>query len=207
MAGKTPAKAAKAAKKPSNAAQKPATKASSGKPAKATASTKAAKAAPKPAAKRTAVKPANAAKTTGKPAKNGAQGKPALLSGGNPQIPKGYGDAPVRAYIAAMPGWKRDIGRRMDALVVQAVPGVRKAVKWNSPFYGVEEGRYFLSFHCFNKFVRVTFFDGESLRPPPAGPSKLKNVRYLDVYQDAGLDEAQFADWVEQASKLPGERM
>jgi hypothetical protein len=133
-------------------------------------------------------------------------GKPVLLSGGNPQIPKGYGDAPVQAYIAAMPGWKRDIGRRLDAIITRAIPGVRKAVKWNSPFYGVEEGIWFLSFHCFTKYIKVTFFSGASLRPPPAGLSKYQQVRYLDIYEDQ-FDEAQFAAWVEQASKLPGEKM
>jgi hypothetical protein len=134
--------------------------------------------------------------------------KPVLLSGGNPQIAKGYGDAPVQAYIAAMPGWKRDVGRRLDALIVRTVPGVRKAVKWNSPFYGVEdEGQgWFLSFHCFTKYIKVTFFRGTSLRPVPPGPSKHKDVRYLDIHEDE-LDEAQFAAWVKQANQLPGERM
>jgi hypothetical protein len=132
--------------------------------------------------------------------------KPKLLSGGNPQIAKGYGDAPVQAYIAAMPGWKRDPGRRLDALIVRTVPGVRKAVKWNSPFYGVEDQVWFLSFHCFTKYVKVTFFRGAALRPAPPGESKHKDVRYLDIYEDQ-LDEAQFAAWVKQASQLPGERM
>lgn len=133
-------------------------------------------------------------------------GEVVLLSGGNPQILKGYGDAPVQAYIAAMPGWKSDIGRRLDALVEQAVPGVRKAVKWNSPFYGLEDDCWFLSFHCFTRYVKVTFFRGSQLDPPPAGRSKYEAVRYLDIYED-GLDEAQFADWVRQASLLPGEKM
>lgn len=134
--------------------------------------------------------------------------QPVLLSGGNPQIAKGYGDAPVQAYIAAMPGWKSDIGRRLDALIQRTVPDVRKAVKWNSPFYGVddEEQGWFLSFHCFMKYVKVTFFRGASLRPVPPGPSKHKDVRYLDIYENQ-FDEAQFIDWVEQASKLPGERL
>lgn len=133
---------------------------------------------------------------------------PILLAGGNPQIPKGYGDAPVLAYIAAIPGWKQGVGRRLDALIVGAVPGVRKAVKWNSPFYGVEDESqgWFLSFHCFTKYVRVTFLRGAALRPLPTGASKHANVRYLDIFED-GLDEAQFIDWVTQASKLPGERM
>ncbi len=133
---------------------------------------------------------------------------PVLLSGGNPQIAKGYGDAPVQAYIAAMPGWKRDVGRRLDALIARTVPGMRKAVKWNSPFYGVadESQGWFLSFHVFTKYVKVTFFRGASLRPVPPGESKHKDVRYLDIYEDE-LDEAQFAAWVKQASQLPGERM
>ena len=134
-------------------------------------------------------------------------GKPALLAGGNPQIAKGEGDAPVQAYIAAMPGWKRDVGRHLDALIARAVPGVRKAVKWNSPFYGVEGQGWFLSFHCFTKYVKVAFFRGASLRPLPPGESKHKNVRYLDIYEGDQLDEAQLIAWATQASKLPGERM
>jgi hypothetical protein len=133
--------------------------------------------------------------------------KPALLAGGNPQIAKGEGDAPVRAYIAAMPGWKRGVGRRLDALITRTVPGVRKAVKWNSPFYGIEGNGWFLSFHCFTRYVKVTFFRGTSLRPVPPGPSKHKTVRYFDIHEDEELDEAQLADWVKQASQLPGERM
>ena len=133
--------------------------------------------------------------------------KPVLLSGGNPQIQKGYGDAPVQAYIAAMPGWKRDLGRRLDALIVRAVPGVYKAVKWNSPFYGFEGEGWFLSLHCFTKYVKVAFFRGSSLRPPPPGASKQKEVRYLDIHEHDQLDEARFVRWVKQASKLPGERM
>jgi hypothetical protein len=131
--------------------------------------------------------------------------KPKRLSGGNPQIAKGDGDAPVRAYIAAMPGWKREIGRRLDALIGRAVPRVHKAVKWNSPFYGVDDS-WFLSFHCFTNYVKVTFFRGVSLQPIPPGASKHKTVRYLDI-REGELDEAQLADWVKQASRLPGERM
>ena len=142
-----------------------------------------------------------------KPAPKPAAATPALLSGGNPQIAKAYGDAPVQAYIAAMPGWKRDIGRRLDALITRAVPGVRKAVKWNSPFYGVEDGVWFLSFHCYAKYVKVAFFRGAALRPLPPGSSTQKHVRYLDLHEDDKIDEAQFAKWVKQASKLPGERM
>ena len=160
-------------------------------------------------------------KTSAKLAKKGARKrvatKPALLAGGNPQIAKAYGDAPVQAYIAAisasktrvnalMPSWKRDVGRRLDALIVRTVPGVRKAIKWNSPFYGVEDQVWFLSFHVFTKYVKVTFFRGASLRPVPPGESKHKDVRYLDIHEDE-LDEAQFAAWVKQASQLPGERM
>lgn len=133
--------------------------------------------------------------------------KPKLLSGGNPQTAKGYGDAPVQDYIAAMPGWKSDLGRRLNALITRAVPKVHKAVKWNSPFYGVEDGVWFLSFHCFTKDIKVAFFRGASLRPVPPGKSKQKEVRYLDIHEDDKLDETQFAAWVKQASKLPGERM
>jgi hypothetical protein len=132
---------------------------------------------------------------------------PRLLSGGNPQIPKGYGDAPVQAYIAAMPGWKREVGRRLDALIVAAVPGVQKAVKWNSPFYGIEGQGWFLSYHCFTRYVKVTFFRGTSLSPVPPGASKHPEVRYLDIREDDPLDEAQLVAWVSQASRLPGERL
>jgi hypothetical protein len=136
-----------------------------------------------------------------------AAAKPALLSGGNPQIAKGEGDAPVRAYIAAMPGWKRAVGRRLDAIIVATVPGVHKAVKWNSPFYGNEGDGWFLNFHCFTKYVKVAFFRGTSLRPMPPGASKHRDVRYFDIHEDEQLDERQFARWVKQASQLPGERM
>jgi hypothetical protein len=132
-----------------------------------------------------------------------------LLSGGNPQIAKGYGNAPVQAYIAAMPGWKRDVGRRLDAIISRAAPDVRKAVKWNSPFYGVagEERGWFLSLHCFAKYIKVGFFRGASLRPVPPGESKHKEMRYLDIHEHDQLDEAQLASWVKQASRLPGEKM
>ena len=143
---------------------------------------------------------------TDNPAAREDAAKPVLLSGGNPQIAKGYGDAPVEAYIAAMPGWKRDVGRRLDAIIARTVPGVRKAVKWNSPFYGVEDGVWFLSFHCFTKYLKVTFFRGASLHPVPLGASRHKDVRHLDIYEGQ-LDEAQFTDWVRQASRLPGEKM
>jgi hypothetical protein len=133
--------------------------------------------------------------------------KPVLLAGGNPQIAKAEGDAPVQAYIAAMPGWKREVGRRLDALIARSVGGVHKAVKWNSPFYGVGNEGWFLSYHCFAKYVKVTFFRGTSLRPLPPGESKQKEVRYLDVRQDEPIDEAQLTDWIKQASQLPGVRM
>jgi hypothetical protein len=133
--------------------------------------------------------------------------KPVLLSGGNPQIAKGVGDAPVRAYIAAMPGWKRDIGRRLDALIVRIVPRVHKAIKWNSPFYGIEGDGWFLNFHCFTNYVKVAFFRGASLHPVPPGASKHKDVRYVDIRKDDPLDESQLTDWVRQASQLPGERI
>jgi hypothetical protein len=168
------------------------------------ASRKSAKIAKKAAAK--AAKPRKAVPKATKSKGPAAAAKPALLSGGNPQIAKAYGDAPVQAYIAAMPGWKSELGRRLDALIARTVPGVRKAVKWNSPFYGIEDHIWFLSFHCFAKYIKVTFFRGASLRPVPLGESKHKDVRYLDIRED-GLDEAQFVDWVKQASQLPGERL
>ncbi|GLS29580.1 hypothetical protein SAMN04488498_111154 [Mesorhizobium albiziae] len=146
------------------------------------------------------------AKTAKKATAKKAAGEPVLLSGGNPQIAKGYGDAPVQAYIAAMPGWKSDVGRRLDAIIERSVPGVLKAVKWNSPMYGVEEGTYFLGIHVFAKYVKVAFFRGAELEPLPPRTSKHKDVRYLDIHEGQ-LDEAQFADWVKQASKLPGEKM
>ena len=133
--------------------------------------------------------------------------KVVLLSGGNPQIPKGDGDAPVQAYIAAMPGWKRDLGKRLDALVERTVPNVHKAVKWNSPFYGIEGRGWFLSLHCFTKYVKLTFFRGRSLRPVPPGESKHNEVRYFDIREDEPLDEAQLTAWIKQASQLPGEKL
>jgi len=165
------------------------------------------KVAKKAAAKRVAAGPRKMAPKS--PAKSSARSsaKPALLAGGNPQIAKGYGDAPVQAYIAAMPGWKRDVGHRLDALITRTVPGVAKAVKWNSPFYGIEDGVWFLSFHCFAKYVKVAFFRGASLRPVPPGTSKQKEVRYLDIYEDDEFDETQLAAWVKQAAALPGVRM
>jgi hypothetical protein len=136
--------------------------------------------------------------------KSGEAAEPVLLSGGNPQIAKADGDAPVQAYIAAMPGWKSDVGRRLDSIVVRAVPDVRKAVRWNSPFYGMEGQGWFLNFHCFAKYVKVAFFNGASLDPVPPGESKDENVRYLNIYEDDQFDEKQFAAWVKQASQLAG---
>ena len=131
-------------------------------------------------------------------------GKVVLLSGGNPQIAKADGDAPVQSYIAAMPGWKRAVGKRVDTLIVRGVPNVRKAVKWNSPFYGIEGKGWFLSFHVYTKYVKVLFFRGTSLLPVPPGASKSKDVRYLDIHEGDELDEAQMATWVKQAAALPG---
>lgn len=131
---------------------------------------------------------------------------PKLLSGGNPQIAKGSGDAPVQAYIAAVPGWKQPVCVELDAIIARAVPGVNKAVKWNSPFYGVEEGLWFLSFHVFEKYVKVTFFRGADLEPPPEGKSKYPDVRYYDIREGA-FDAKQFTAWVKQAARLPGEKM
>ena len=139
-----------------------------------------------------------------KPRKPATRPKVTLLSGGNPQIAKGDGDGPVRAYIAAMPGWKRDVGKRLDALIVRNVPNVRKAVKWNSPFYGIEGQGWFLSFHVFTSYVKVAFFRGRSLRPVPPGTSKHKDVRYIDIRDRDELDETQMASWLKQAAALPG---
>jgi len=131
----------------------------------------------------------------------------AYVSGGNPQIPLGYGEAPVRAFIAAMPGWKRAVGERLDLLVEQAAPAVMRAVKWNTPLYGMELDHYFLGFHCFERYIKVSFNTGARLDPRPPGPSKQADVRYLDIYEGDTFDEAQFSDWVKQASRLPGVRM
>jgi len=137
-----------------------------------------------------------------------ASDEPVLLSGGNPQIAKGDGDAPVQAYLAAMPGWKQAVGRRLDALIAAEVPGVRKAVKWNTPFYGVPEAEgWFLSFHCFARYIKVTFFQGGSLDPPPPETSKYPAVRYAHLREDEALDEAQLSAWIAQASRLPGEKL
>jgi hypothetical protein len=171
---------------------------------------KSTKVAKKAAARQVAAKTAKPRKTAPK-WQSRRSAKPTLLAGGNPQIAKADGDAPVQAYIAAMPGWKCDVGRRLDALIVRTVPRVRKAIKWNSPFYGIEgpgeRQGWFLSFHCFAKYIKVAFFRGTSLRPVPPGESKHKDTRYLDIHEDDQLDQAQLAAWVKQASLLPGELM
>jgi len=132
------------------------------------------------------------------------EGKVTLLSGGNPQIAKGEGDGPVQAYVAAMPGWKSEVGRQLDALIVKAVPGVRKAVKWNSPFYGVEGQGWFLSFHCFSKYIKLAFFRGAALDPAPPVDSKDANTRYVHIFEGDKLDEALLSSWFRQASQIPG---
>jgi hypothetical protein len=154
-------------------------------------------------------KPAKPAKKAPakKAAAKAAKKEPVLLSGGNPQIAKGEGDGPVQAYIEAMPGWKSRVGRQLDDLIVRTVPDVHKAVKWNSPFYGIEGDGWFLSYHCFDRYVKVTFFRGTSLDPVPPVASKTPETRYFHVHEDDELDEAQFTAWVKQASELPGERM
>jgi hypothetical protein len=133
-----------------------------------------------------------------------AAAKPRLLAGGNPQVAKADGDAPVQAYIAAIPGWKREVARRLDELIAGAYPKARKAVRWNSPFYGVEGGGWFLSLHCFTKYVKVTFFNGAALKPLPPGESKMKDVRHFDIREGDQIDEVRFAKWVKQAARLPG---
>ena len=150
---------------------------------------------------------ANSAKPATKSRATDGDKAPVLLSGGNPQIAKGYGNEPVQAYIAAMPGWKHDIGKRLDAIIVSTLPNVQKAVKWNTAFYGLDGATWFLGFHCLTKYVKVAFMRGASLDPMPPGTSKQKDVRYLDIYENDGIDETQFADWVWQASRLPGEKL
>lgn len=178
----------------------------SAKSAGKTTAKKVAKKVVKKVAKKTAAK-------TSKPRKAPAESQPEktatprLLSGGNPQIAKAYGDAPVQAYIAAMPGWKSAIGRQIDTLVERAVPEVYKAVKWNSPLYGIEGEGWFLSLHTFTNYVKVAFFRGTSLDPMPPGESRTPHTRYLDVREHEPIDEAQFIAWVKQARKLPGEKM
>ncbi|MEZ4364232.1 MAG: DUF1801 domain-containing protein [Kofleriaceae bacterium] len=200
MKAQRPAKAAKRAT-PSSAARPSLAKASP----KRVQSSPAAKASPAKRAPAKRVKSSPAAKASPKraPAKPASTAKPKLLSGGNPSIAKADGDAPVQAYLAALPGWKREVGRRIDAVVMKAVPQARKAVKWNSPFYGSEGRGWFMSFHVFTHYVKVGFFRGASLRPPPPGASTSKETRYLDVYEGQ-LDEAQLAAWAVQAAALPG---
>jgi hypothetical protein len=176
--------------------------------------------AKKQAAKKTAAKPSAPRKAAGRTQPTKAAGtsaasksgaaklaEPRLLSGGNPQIPKGYGDAPVHSYIAAMPGWKSAVWHRLDKLIERVVPGVRKAVKWNSPLYGMEDDSWFLGVHCFDRYIKLSFFHGASLKPVPPVESKMPHVRYFHIHEEDTIDEARFADWVKQASKLPGQRM
>jgi hypothetical protein len=151
-------------------------------------------------AKPSKAKPAKAKRSKLRKGKDGV----VLLSGGNPQIAKADGDAPVQAYIAALPGWKSGVGKRLDAIIVRSVPKVRKAVKWNSPFYGIEDRGWFMSFHAFTRYLKVAFIKGAALRPLPPGPSKDKDARYLDIYEGDELDEKQIASWVKQAAALPG---
>ncbi|XXT14993.1 DUF1801 domain-containing protein [Sorangium sp. So ce429] len=186
---------------------------STGKDSKSDLVVSAGKAKPKAKGASLASKPRKSVPEAKSAPKAGAKARPGagearpvkLLSGGNPQIAKADGDAPVQAYIAAMPGWKRGLGERLDAIIVRSVPDVRKAVKWNSPFYGVEGEGWFLSFHVLTRYVKVTFFQGTSLRPvPPGGTVKSKEARWIDIYEDDQLDEAQMAKWVKQAAALPG---
>jgi hypothetical protein len=180
------------------------TKRSADTAANATAKTSARKQSTKTPAKH---KPAKRERASAerKPVDKPSSRKPVLLSGGNPQIEKGDGDAPVQAYIAAMPGWKRGAGRRLDALVERTVPGVRKAVRWNSPFYGIEGKGWFLSYHCFARYIKLTFLRGTSLRPPPPVASKDPNTRYFHIQEDEPLDEQLLAGWIEQAANIPGD--
>ena len=140
-------------------------------------------------------------------ARRSGRSQPRLLAGGNPQIPKGDGDAPVQDYLAAMPGWKQGVGRSLDNLVERTVPGVRKAVRWNSPFYGIEGRGWFLSFHCFARYVKVTFLNGASLEPPPPIPSKHEDVRYHHIREGDALDDGRLEHWIAQAAALPGEEL
>lgn len=211
MTAGTPKKSTRAKKATATkpASTKPARKAAKSSASKATRATKApTRKTTKTAAKSTVRKASGTTPQRVSKAAKGSAGKtPVLLSGGNPQIAKGEGDAPVQAYIKAIPDrWKQDIARRIDTIVERTVPDVQKAVKWNSPFYGLDGKSWFLSLHCFTRYVKVTFFRGTSLRPVPPGESRTKETRYLDVPEE-GFDEKQFADWVKQASRLPGEKM
>ena len=142
-----------------------------------------------------------------KDASQGKRTKPRLLSGGNPQIPKGDGDAPVQAYLAAMPGWKREVGRYLDTLIERNVPDVRKAVRWNTPFYGIEGQGWFIAYHCFTKYVKVTFLNGASLRPVPPVASRHEDVRYFHIHEEDEPDEGLLVNWIKQASALPGDKV
>ncbi|MEI1278583.1 DUF1801 domain-containing protein [Leptospira venezuelensis] len=157
--------------------------------------------------KASAKKTKTTAKNSAPKKKSLSNKKPVLLSGGNPQIAKGYGDGPVQEYISAMPGWKKDIGLKLDEIIVRTVPYVYKAVKWNSPLYGIEGDGWFLGIHVFNKYVKVAFFRGTHLKPLPPGESKQKEVRYLDIKENDKIDESQLSSWIKQASELPGEKM
>jgi hypothetical protein len=133
--------------------------------------------------------------------------QPKLLSGGNPQIPKGYGDAPVRAWLAALPAWKKAAARKLDSLVTRSVPGVGKAVKYNSPLYGIDGRTWFLSLHAFDRYIKVTFFRGTQLDPVPPVASKMPRVRYFHLHETDSLPADLFASWVKQAAMLPGEKL
>lgn len=211
MTAGTPKKSTRAKKATAGkpASTKPARKAAKSSASKASKATKApARKTTKTAAKSTVRKASGTTPQRVSKAAKGSAGKtPVLLSGGNPQIAKGEGNAPVQAYIKAIPDrWKQDIARRIDTIVERTVPDVQKAMKWNSPFYGLDGKSWFLSLHCFTRYVKVTFFRGTSLQPVPPGESRTKETRYLDVPEE-GFDEKQFADWVKQASRLPGEKM
>ncbi|MBX3451854.1 MAG: DUF1801 domain-containing protein [Planctomycetaceae bacterium] len=163
--------------------------------------------AKKATVKRTLKKPVEkSVRSLSKPTSKAADGAPKLLSGGNPQIAKGDGDGPVQQYLAALPGWKRDVGVTLDQLIVRTLPNVRKAVRWNTPFYGIEGQGWFLGFHCITKYMKVAFLNGGSLKPLPPVESKQPNVRYFHVYEGDVIDEDQFADWFRQAAELPGDR-
>jgi hypothetical protein len=209
MGAKTSEQPAKAAKKTvakRAAAKKTVVRKTMVKKAVAKKSAAAKSAMKNAAAKRPAARRA-AAPEQAPTSRSGGTARPALLSGDNPQIPKGYGSAPVKAYIAAIPGWKRAVARRLDALVARTVPGVHKAVKWNTPLYGMDDESWFLAMHCFTRYLKVTFFRGTSLKPVPPVASKTPYTRYFHIHEDDAFDDAQLAAWIRQASALPGERM
>jgi len=205
MVGKASEKAAKVAKKAATVGKKAVTRRVAKKTAKVAKKAAARRVEATAPARRTAMQsPSRQGKAA--PSSSGSE-QPRLLSGGNPQIGKGYGDAPVQAYIAALPGWKRDVGRQLDALIVRLVPGVHKAVKWNTPLYGVPGQGWFVGMHAFTKYLKVTFFRGTSLRPVPPGASKTQDTRYFDIRESEPFDAAQLGAWVKQASQLPGEEL